>query len=88
MIARTIEIDGTLQADGKLILDEKPALPPGRVRVVLRTLAERLPDLPWSDDSISAPFDLPREGAVVRIQARAVLERLPELPTGFTEDAE
>jgi hypothetical protein len=88
MIANTIEINGTLQADGRLILDEKPALPPGRVRVALRALAERLPDAPWVDENVSAPFDLPREGAVVRVQARAVLERLPELPTGFAEEAE
>jgi hypothetical protein len=38
MIANTIEIEGTLQADGQLILDEKPALPPGRVRVALQAI--------------------------------------------------
>lgn len=40
MIANIIEIDGTLQADGKLILDEKPALPPGRVRVALQAIGD------------------------------------------------
>ena len=94
MIANTIEIDGTLQANGQLILDEKPALPPGRVRVALQPLveketqAERLPDVPWLDENISAPFDLPRPGNVVRVQPRAVLERLPEVPMGLTEDTE
>jgi hypothetical protein len=34
MIANTVEVEGTLQADGQLILDEKPDLPPGRVRGV------------------------------------------------------
>lgn len=38
MIANAIEIDGTLQPDGNLILDEKPALPPGRVRVALQAI--------------------------------------------------
>jgi hypothetical protein len=37
MIATTIEMQGTLQADGTLVLDEKPSLPPGRVRVVLHS---------------------------------------------------
>lgn len=31
-----IVIEGMLQANGTLVLDEKPNLPPGRVRVVLR----------------------------------------------------
>ena len=89
MIA-SIEIEGTLEADGRLILDEKPALPPGRVRVALRPLAntERLPDAPWPDDAIPAPFDLPREGTVDRIQPRTVSERLPALPIGSAEEAE
>lgn len=38
MIENSIEIQGTLQADGKIILDEKPALPPGRVRVTLQAI--------------------------------------------------
>jgi hypothetical protein len=39
MNPNTIEIQGTLQADGRLVLDEKPALPPGRVRVTLRAVS-------------------------------------------------
>jgi len=31
-----IEMQGTLQADGTLILDTKPDLPPGRVRVTMQ----------------------------------------------------
>jgi hypothetical protein len=38
MMGHTIEIEGTLQADGSLILDEIPALPPGRVRVALQAI--------------------------------------------------
>jgi hypothetical protein len=37
MTPATIEIQGTLQPDGTLVLDEKPALPPGRVRIVLES---------------------------------------------------
>ena len=33
-----VEIQGTLEADGRLILDEKPTLPPGRVRVALEAI--------------------------------------------------
>jgi hypothetical protein len=44
-----IELHGTLRADGTLILDEKPNLPPGRVRVVVQPLAgtPAKPD-PWA----------------------------------------
>jgi hypothetical protein len=35
----SIEIQGTLQADSRLVLDEKPPLPPGRVRVTLQTVS-------------------------------------------------
>ncbi len=34
-----VEVTGTLQPDGTLVLDQKPRLPPGRVRVVLQTVA-------------------------------------------------
>jgi len=40
-------LEGTLQADGTLILDEKPNLPPGRVMVILRREAGI--DLPGDD---------------------------------------
>jgi hypothetical protein len=45
---------------------------------------ERLPNPPWLDDTIPAPFDLPRPGFPVRVQRRHA-ERLPELLTEFTE---
>ena len=38
-------IDGTIQPDGTLVLDEKLALPPGRVRVIV----EAVPELPQGD---------------------------------------
>lgn len=32
----SVELEGTLQPDGSLLLDHKPNLPPGRVRVILQ----------------------------------------------------
>ncbi len=40
MAAPVVEIQGTLQSDGTLILDEKPALPPGRVCVRVQHLVD------------------------------------------------
>lgn len=85
-------IDGVLRSDGTLELDAPPQMPPGRVRVTLEPLVEsrkgsqRLPDEPWLDDSISAPFDLPRPNATTRVQPRYLAERLPELPPGLAEE--
>jgi len=38
-------IEGTLNADGTLTLDEKPNLPPGRVQLIVQVL----PELPEGD---------------------------------------
>jgi hypothetical protein len=40
MATTTVEIQGTLQADGTLVLDEKPNLPPGRVRVTVQPVLD------------------------------------------------
>jgi hypothetical protein len=94
MITNAVEIEGTLQSDGRIVLDQRPKnIPVGRVRVVLQALAderkgaERLPDAPWLDESISAPFDLPRTGVVERVRPNAIAERLPEVWTELAEDA-
>src|SRR3954470_974708 len=42
-----VELTGTLQADGTLVLDRNPALPPGRVRVVLQSAPEAPPGEDW-----------------------------------------
>jgi hypothetical protein len=79
----SIVLNGQLQADGTVKLERPPAWPPGRVRVTLELLpetatgADRLPDLPWANDSIPAPFDLPRPGTAVHVQPRQATERLP-----------
>ncbi len=93
MSAASIVLDGLLKPDGTLEFDAAPRLPPGRVRITLQFLeqgraeAERLPDTPWVDDSISAPFDLPRPGVVEWVCPRTVAERLPEPPAGMLEEA-
>lgn len=84
MMATIFEVTGTLHADGRLVLDECPALRPGRVRVALQSLGatpppvERLPDPPILDDCIPAPFDLPYEGPITKVAVRFGHERLPE----------
>jgi len=37
------EVQGTLRPDGTLVLNEKPNLPPGPVRVILQSQAEVVP---------------------------------------------
>ena len=37
MMTNAVEIQGTLQADGTLVLDQRPDLPPGRVRVTVQS---------------------------------------------------
>lgn len=76
MLEPDVETTGTLHPGGAVTLDEPPRLAPGRVRVALRPLpppAARLPDGPFPDESIPAPFDLPYEGPV----RAAVAERIP-----------
>jgi hypothetical protein len=40
MTTNAIEIQGTLQEDGTLVLDDKPNLPPGRVKVTVQPLTD------------------------------------------------
>jgi len=39
-MATVVEIQGTLRPDGTLVLDEKPDLPPGRVRVTVQPVLD------------------------------------------------
>ena len=43
-----VEVQGTLKADGTLELDEKPALPAGRVKVVVQSLTSSAKADPWA----------------------------------------
>jgi hypothetical protein len=45
VLSNAIEVQGTLREDGTLVLDDKPNLPPGRVKVIV----EPLPDLTQTD---------------------------------------
>jgi hypothetical protein len=40
MTLNAIEIQGTLREDGTLVLDDKPNLPPGRVKVTVQPLVD------------------------------------------------
>src|SRR5271165_178758 len=40
MISHAVEVQGTLNPDGTLLLDTKPGLPPGRVRVMLQPVPD------------------------------------------------
>lgn len=91
MAANTsVVLEGVLKADDTIELASHPALPPGPVRVRLEALpsvetgVERLPDPPWPDESISAPFDLPLSGTPQRVVVREAAERLPK-PFELTE---
>jgi len=80
----SVVLGGVLRADGTLELDGQPELPPGRVRVKLQAVAhaERkglpVPDPPWVDESIAAPFDLPLSQSTEPLDVRQVAELLPE----------
>ena len=43
MASAEIVLRGAVTADGRLVLDEEPTLPPGRVEVVLRTIDDATP---------------------------------------------
>ncbi len=68
-----VVIDGTLKPDGTLELDEKPALAPGRVTVVLRREAVAKPSQPLGE----AFFQM-MEGIWAGQQARGHVPRTAE----------
>lgn len=83
MATASIVLNGLLKSDGTLELNSQPRLPPGPVRITLESLSEpqsatiRLPDPPWLDESVSAPFDLPHFTPAEQVQPRVATERLP-----------
>ncbi len=87
-----VVLDGNLDPDGTIRLDRPPDVPPGRVRITLQPLpatvpgAICLPDGPWLDDAISAPFDLPFPGKTERVHPRQAHDLLPDPLTGTEED--
>ena len=96
MTMKTLDITvaGTIKPDGSLQLDEPANFPPGPVQVTLRSIpttlpseAPRRPDGPWSDESISAPFDLPRPAQARPVHTRRGTLRLPD-PVFAEENSE
>jgi len=86
----SIILEGVIKQDGTLELRGNPMLPAGPVRVTLEVAQsgegiECLPDVPWIDDTISAPFDLPLPGVPHPIKALPVKEFLPP-PFDWNED--
>jgi hypothetical protein len=87
----SVVLEGVLKADDTIELASHPALPPGPVRVRLEALHsfgkgdELLPDLPWPDESISAPCDLMEPDRGEPVSLGEVAELLPEPfePTEF-----
>ena len=64
-------IDGTLRTDGTLELDEKPNLPAGRVKVVLRqeTTATQAPSENWWQYMQRSRRELEQAGATFMNEA-------------------
>jgi hypothetical protein len=79
-----VEVQGTLQVDGTLVLDEKPALPPGRVRVVVQAMVQLPQDDPfWQRmqamwDTQKAHGQIPRSVEEVESERRSVREEWEE----------
>ena len=85
MASLEITIEGTIKPDGSIELDQPSNLPPGPVQITLRRIPatlpseiSRQPDGPWPDESISAPFDLPRTGQSRTVRTRVGTLRLPD----------
>ena len=77
-----VTVEGTLREDGTVELDAKPALPPGRVTVVLRQEAAEsaVPQENWFEYMLSARKELERAGSHFMDEAelRAHIEWLRE----------
>lgn len=88
MSLHEVMIDGTIQADGTLVLDEPTKLPAGRVQVVLRPEAESKPPQPWGDDFFQmmegiwagqkARGHVPRSVEEVEAERRALREEMDD----------
>src|SRR5262249_36193502 len=84
MKSDTIEIEGTLQPDGTLVLHEKPRLPPGPVRVTVQPITEIAPaDQFWAGlraiwAGQEARGHVPREKAEIDAEIRALRDEAEE----------
>ena len=80
-----VTVQGTINPDGSLELDEPADVLPGRVQVTVRRVGSsiqsadvRLPDPPWIDEACVPPFDLPRPTPVPVVLLRRGIPRLPD----------
>ncbi len=84
MSTSSIVVQGLLNPDGTITLETIPELSPGPVKVTVEPLttkagpSPRLPDEPFEDQSIPAPFDLTRPENLQRVVPKQVAERLPD----------
>jgi hypothetical protein len=81
MTAKAVEVQGTLHEDGTLVLDDKPNLPPGRVRVIVQPLVEsavtRFQQLLRSIwDAQTARGHVPRSAEEIDRERRALREEM------------
>jgi hypothetical protein len=79
-------IEGTLNADGTLVLHEKPNLPPGRVQVVLRQ--ETAPVLPGDDpfwQRMRAIWAIPRSAGHTDDGGERTLEEVRQMRQEWDE---
>jgi hypothetical protein len=89
----TIEIEGTLEADGTLVVPEKVSLPPGRVRVTVQSLSDTTGEQPLSHAAAVEQFwagmhaiwaaqeargHVPREKEEIDAEIRALREETEE----------
>jgi hypothetical protein len=76
-------IEGTIQADGTLVLDEKPNLPPGRVTLVVRQETRSEPPQLLGDDFFQMMEEIwagqNARGHVPRTEAEVEAERRERL---------
>jgi hypothetical protein len=72
-------IDGTIRPDGTLVLDEKPNLPPGRVKVLLRQeVAAVLPTGAAFWQRMHAMWAIPRTGSGAVVDSLAEVQKMRE----------
>jgi hypothetical protein len=80
-----VVIDGTLQSDGTLELDERPNLPPGRVRVIMQAVTVPLPtrvglmermEAVWADQK--ARGEVPRSREEIDSELNAMRDEAEE----------
>jgi hypothetical protein len=79
-----VVIQGTIQPDGTLVLDEKPNLPPGRVQVIVQALAELPKDDPFWQ-RMQAIWAIPRSAGNVSDGGEKTLDEVRRMREEWDE---